>query len=494
MTHRIPHNKRGSTFPSLFRTSQFLAPGISVSIPHSRLWIRCPVPDKAVQSEPDRTGQSEAQELQESIAAFKQLVAEEPLQSQGFKSKISEALGAVVVAAARTSVVQAEKARAKEAEFASRLQGYSSAEKQRNKQRDLSRSFRGSQRKSRQRLGNTRRNRSESDGQRERRRNSITNQSAISNISKSEGVCFAACIASQCDLGQLTKALLKGHVSSKRFGMSMKMIEMFLDKDALQLEINGPDGPTDAFIFPFGCFVCWGCSRTEFELAKDLLMPFTRPKLPKSQMQYVEEDSMGFVHETVKDSGEDSNGSGRETGDSKSENPAEDAVRDDKIYLMTTSHAEKLAHSYALAQSVKLGVFEEAVDESIDKARKIPKTMARTGRVEMSAKSIAMRMGELLELRCDVNLQTDILDTPEIFWDEAEFEQHYQAGRLYLDVDKRVDILNTRLEILRDLFDILQDAHNTRHGTKLEWIIIILVGIEVILGLVGLARSTLGLP
>ena len=30
-----------------------------------------------------------------------------------------------------------------------------------------------------------------------------------------------------------------------------------------------------------------------------------------------------------------------------------------------------------------------------------------------------LRCGRVQRLRCDVNLHTDILDTPDIFWDEA---------------------------------------------------------------------------
>lgn len=77
-------------------------------------------------------------------------------------------------------------------------------------------------------------------------------------------------------------------------------------------------------------------------------------------------------------------------------------------------HAEKLAISHALAQSTKLCVFEEDVSTMVQEVRDIPRTLARTGSVNMSRHSIRKLMGRLLELKCAVNVLTDVLDTPEV--------------------------------------------------------------------------------
>jgi len=162
---------------------------------------------------------------------------------------------------------------------------------------------------------------------------------------------------------------------------------------------------------------------------------------------------------------------------------ATNAIRGDQIILTSSSPFERLAHSYALAQSVRLGVFEVVVDRSIGLTRSIPETMAATGEVRLDECELSKQMGGLLVLRCDVNLNTDILDTPEIFWDEERFEPHYIANRTHLDIDKRVDILNQRLGVLKDLYDLLQNTLNVKHGNRLEWIIIILILVEVVLEL-----------
>jgi uncharacterized Rmd1/YagE family protein len=51
-----------------------------------------------------------------------------------------------------------------------------------------------------------------------------------------------------------------------------------------------------------------------------------------------------------------------------------------------------------------------------------------------------------------VNLNSDMLDEPDFFWEDDEFQPLYKKMMKYLDVDNRVQILNTRLDILRELY------------------------------------------
>lgn len=62
----------------------------------------------------------------------------------------------------------------------------------------------------------------------------------------------------------------------------------------------------------------------------------------------------------------------------------------------------------------------------------------------------------------------------------------YQAGRLYLDVDKRLAVLNQRLDIMKEMYQILQNQLNVKHANKLEMIVIVLIVAEIFLQTVAL--------
>ena len=57
--------------------------------------------------------------------------------------------------------------------------------------------------------------------------------------------------------------------------------------------------------------------------------------------------------------------------------------------------------------------------------------------------------------RNEVNLHSDILDTPEWFWEADLHEPLYKKLCAYLDIPNRIEILNKRLDILRELLDVL---------------------------------------
>lgn len=237
-------------------------------------------------------------------------------------------------------------------------------------------------------------------------------------------------------------------------------------------------GGKDLFLFRFGCIVAWNFESKQVELVQQRLASFLARPLRKEDRDWENVEVVYKRRQNSKDDDDDDEHV-QLSGDEGKEGA--NAVKHDQIILSSSNPLEMLAHSYAMAQSVRLGSFEIVVSRSISSTRSIPETMAATGDIHLDARELAKQIGGLLVLRCDVNLHTDILDTPEIFWDEERFEPHYVACRGYLDIDKRVDILNQRLGVLKDLYELLQNSLRAKHETKLEWIVIILILVEVVL-------------
>ncbi|CAE7843927.1 RMD1 [Symbiodinium sp. KB8] len=165
------------------------------------------------------------------------------------------------------------------------------------------------------------------------------------------------------------------------------------------------------------------------------------------------------------------------------EGAGETSLSGDDVELCSTCASEKLAASYAFAQSTKLSVSERQVDAEIERTKHVPVTLARTGKIPLSASAISKQTGVLFILRSSVNLTSDILDTPEVFWDDDSFEPTYELATAYLDLSTRVDIVNTRLDILRELLDMLSSQLEVDHSVRLEWIVIWLIVAEVVLEL-----------
>ena len=154
-------------------------------------------------------------------------------------------------------------------------------------------------------------------------------------------------------------------------------------------------------------------------------------------------------------------------------------IINDEIVLANNSTLTLLAASHSLAQSAKLDAFEKSVDHTVESMRHLPEQMAKRGKIGLSRRQIRRKMGELFIERNSINLHSDILDKPEFFWVYPEVEPVYTMIANYLDISPRVEVLNQRLGVVHELCEMLNSELNHQQTSRLEWIIIILIFIEV---------------
>jgi uncharacterized Rmd1/YagE family protein len=63
----------------------------------------------------------------------------------------------------------------------------------------------------------------------------------------------------------------------------------------------------------------------------------------------------------------------------------------------------------------------------------------------------------------------------------------YDAAREYLELPQRLEVLNSRVDVLQDLLRLLKESVTSRHSERLEQIVIALIAVEIILGLMTIA-------
>ncbi|KAJ1448291.1 hypothetical protein M885DRAFT_450396 [Pelagophyceae sp. CCMP2097] len=168
-----------------------------------------------------------------------------------------------------------------------------------------------------------------------------------------------------------------------------------------------------------------------------------------------------------------------------------DSVKNDLVRLATDDALELISLSYAIAQSAKLFVWEARVDATIRDVKNIPERLADHGVTDLTEQQISKMIGKVFIERTQVNLHTDILDSPEFLWEDDLYEPAYVALREYLDVPERVEVLNQRLDVLKELLEVLTTQLANSHASKLEWIVVYLIIAEIIVTLVVFALDRL---
>ena len=120
----------------------------------------------------------------------------------------------------------------------------------------------------------------------------------------------------------------------------------------------------------------------------------------------------------------------------------------DHLYLCGPSFEEKLSVSYALGQSSKLDYFEEDIDYSIDEARSLAEELAQNGYINLDHITLNKKIGKLYLKKNEINLDTDILDIPDYFWNNDKYQTHFKHVSKYFEINKRTDVINHRLDII----------------------------------------------
>ena len=155
-------------------------------------------------------------------------------------------------------------------------------------------------------------------------------------------------------------------------------------------------------------------------------------------------------------------------------------IFNDVLTLRSGDHIIKLTLSYAIAQSSKLSRFESRISPILTSVTRLPKRLALYGSLGLRREQLLKKSGKLFKLRVDVNLSSNILDTPDFFWSvEPSLHPLYVAMREYLEIDKRVQVVNDRCKVFLEFFDICVDSVAERNMARVTWwfIIVILLGV-----------------
>jgi uncharacterized Rmd1/YagE family protein len=229
-------------------------------------------------------------------------------------------------------------------------------------------------------------------------------------------------------------------------------------KHLIQVNING--GEKNIFIYVFGVVVLWSFLEREERTIFDLMSKHCKNII--NHNLHNTSDGL-FLYRR----GENFHLKGR-----------------NRIIIESNSVIEKLAISYALSQDTILSHYENEVFDTIEETKRIPIELRDHGTITLSNKEISRNIGLIFMKRSAVNLNRGVLDNPDIFREEGdEIENYYTSVRQQLEIDKRIEILDKRLMLLKELYDVLNSDVQTEGKFRLEWIVVYLILIEIFISL-----------
>lgn len=237
-------------------------------------------------------------------------------------------------------------------------------------------------------------------------------------------------------------------------------------------------GMGSAFIFRSGCYVTWGMSSEQkAALYRDVIAGGQEP-IEHSRYEAAGDEAMEFVHLPAE--------STRVVGDlivvGQPSKEWTDRARADASTLLLQA---RLAISQGLAASARLSVEEAVLTSYLQRVSPIPEQLELNGKVPLPRRALIRKMGTLLRLRQQLNLDRDnFLDDPELYWENSHMEALYRHTCEALDIKPRIESLNAKLNHCEHLLEVLRALLTEESSHRMELIIIYLIAFEVGMALV----------
>lgn len=159
----------------------------------------------------------------------------------------------------------------------------------------------------------------------------------------------------------------------------------------------------------------------------------------------------------------------------------EDQVGFSAVWLREPSLDKLKIISLALAQSVALDHFETSVREAMGRFQPVVRTLRERGRLSLSHREAMKLVGFSFEVRATVLENLTLFDDPPETW-ESESLAHLDSALFdQFDLEERLSAINQKLAYLSDASARLVEVLNSRKNHHLEWIVILLIAVEIVI-------------
>lgn len=133
-----------------------------------------------------------------------------------------------------------------------------------------------------------------------------------------------------------------------------------------------------------------------------------------------------------------------------------------------------------ISQSVVLDYYEALSDVILKNTKRLTRQLEQTGRLRGSQKEMLQFIGQTLNIKNSIIDDLYIFDSPDSVWENELLGRIDDAIKRTLDLRMRYRDIDYKLKIVQENLTVFTDLMQNRESTRLEWIVIILILIEVV--------------
>ena len=146
--------------------------------------------------------------------------------------------------------------------------------------------------------------------------------------------------------------------------------------------------------------------------------------------------------------------------------------------------------SHVLAQSVALDYYSSHVERTLETFCSLNQEMMETASISKLNKQVLLQLvAENNIVMTEIISKLGVHERYDIAWKYAKYGKIWDFLRTELEIETRFETLDMKLNLLQDNLKYFLEILQNRKSDALEWIIIVLIAMEIILSLYQIAQD-----
>ncbi|NMC73089.1 MAG: RMD1 family protein [Geobacteraceae bacterium] len=141
---------------------------------------------------------------------------------------------------------------------------------------------------------------------------------------------------------------------------------------------------------------------------------------------------------------------------------------------------------FVIAKSVALERIEKQLDQVLDEVEVLMTRLER-GMLAITDKRLARMASCILSFKYTSLASIMILDKPDSTWEDDEADRLYLTLAKLFELSQRYSEIRHKSDTLLDITEVFTSLSHARRASRLEWVIIILIFIEIVIFVVDIA-------
>ncbi|WP_299903081.1 RMD1 family protein [uncultured Aquimarina sp.] len=133
-----------------------------------------------------------------------------------------------------------------------------------------------------------------------------------------------------------------------------------------------------------------------------------------------------------------------------------------------------------VSQSVALDKYANISEQILEDTREHTSYLEENGKLDISGKKLKRYIGRVLNIKNKISENLYIFDSHDVSWEDETLNKLDQDLKRIFDLKDRYRSIHDQIGIIKENLELFKDIMFHRQSSTLEWIIIILILVEVV--------------